>query len=149
MILVKITGTITPILGTLINKVNWRFSFIISAIASFICIILLIFYTNVPDKNNSQKTDFLGSLILFGAIVTFDIGITIISYELYIVTGVLLLACAALCYVFVRVERVVPNPIFPLKLLKPPVAQTVVISIVMAFCISSLSYTLPQIFTHY
>lgn len=113
-----IMNALVPLACGFIIDIDYRIIFLLVAGASFISIFLVIPLPNNPHKGPKSRLDYLGSILLFFGLAGLDIGITLISYALYVVSVLLIIIGIGLLVLFCYIETKVKNPILPMKLMK-------------------------------
>lgn len=111
-----ILAVLPSICGVLID-INWRIVFYLSAGINSVTILLLIPYLCIGVKRQSYanlRFDFGGCVVLFLAVILFNISFTFMGAKHYWLFGTMLIASIAMFVGFVFVEKYVKDPIFPL-----------------------------------
>ena len=62
--------------------------------------------------------DYLGCILLFFGLAALDIGITLVSYKLYVILAILIVLGIGILVLFCYVETKVKDPILPMKLMR-------------------------------
>ena len=93
----------------------------------------MIPYTNPPRPKNNKKVDIFGSLTLLLGVSSLDVSFTVLTYKQWILSGVLFVVSVLILICFFIIERKAEDPVLPLYLLKNPVSDYVVVSVLIFF----------------
>ncbi|CAL5987155.1 Major_facilitator superfamily protein [Hexamita inflata] len=142
-------GAILPFLASFMINYNWRLTFLLCGIFALCSILALIPYTNPPKKQsavNGKKCniDFGGMIAIIVATGSLDLSFTFLSAPIYWLAGTLFGISIIAFVSFYFIEMKVSDPILPLKIMKTPVTEYAILTLISSLISTGISFILAQ-----
>jgi MFS family permease len=129
-VIFAISSVAGPVVGGLfVDHLSWRWAFLINVPIGMVAMTIVLTRLRIPYRRIPHALDLWGSALLATALACLVLVATLGGRELPWASARLIglvLAIATLVVLFVRRERVAPEPVLPLSLLRDPVMRVCV-----------------------